>query len=203
MGTRRDPASYLDAGRAGARRGRYGAWAVIAVAAFAGTAILGVALSRAPRPAVQQAVLLSCTTSGLHANVTPAERANGVRYYVISFTNTSARTCVLNGYPRVAAYSGIKEIGSPAALDTSVRPRAVTLEPGATANAELRYTEAGSFSHTTCVPVVAPELHVYAPAQVKPSVVSWREAVCSRPGPEFLAVQPVEPWTTRHPGTGG
>ncbi|HLK02628.1 MAG TPA: DUF4232 domain-containing protein [Streptosporangiaceae bacterium] len=177
------------------------------MAAFAGTAILAVALSRVPRPPPQQAVLLSCTTASLHAdvtnvtNVTPAERANGTRYYLLEFTNTSHRSCVLNGYPRVAAFSGIREIGSPAALDHSVRPRAVTLEPGATANAELRYTETGSFQRDTCMPVVAPELRVYPPDSVKPTVVNWRAPVCSRPGPEFLVVQPVEPWTVRHPGS--
>lgn len=179
------------------------------MAAFAGTAILAVALSRGPLPQPQQALLLSCTTASLHAdvtnvtnvNVTPAERANGTRYYLLEFTNTSHRSCVLNGYPRVAAYTGLREIGSPAGLDTSVRPRTVTLRPGDTANAELRYTETGSFEPATCQPVVASELRVYPPDSVKPTVVNWRAPVCSRQGPEFLVVQPVEPWAVRHPGS--
>ena len=101
-----------------------------AIAAFVGTAVLAIALTRAP--ANSDASLsygLSgrvCPTSGLEAwlglgaaSAAGGQRASGASpgnagppgaypghetYYTLEFTNVSNRTCSLFGYPEVSAY---------------------------------------------------------------------------------------------------
>src|SRR6201993_4389556 len=127
-----------------------------AVAAFVGTAVLAVLLTRAPaRDGVSLSSNVSarvCAPSGLQAWLglgTAATGETGSRpvegtYYTLEFTNVSDRACSLFGYPAVSAYVDSPKahiaIASAAALDTSVRPRPVMLAPGATAHAGLRVT---------------------------------------------------------------
>ena len=100
-----------------------------AIAAFVGTAVLAIALTRAPANSdASLSYRLSgrvCPTSGLEAWLgLGAASAAGVRgrgarpgnagppgaypghetYYTLEFTNVSNRTCSLFGYPEVSAY---------------------------------------------------------------------------------------------------
>src|SRR5207248_5657092 len=109
-------------GTAMTRYGQIG-WRMAAVAAFVGTAVLAIALTRAP--AKSDASLsygLSgrvCPTSGLEAwlglgaasgaGVTspgsagpPGAYPGHETYYTLEFTNVSDRTCSLFGYPEVS-----------------------------------------------------------------------------------------------------
>ena len=132
---------------------------MVAIAAFVGTAVLAVVLTRAPGSTV--AALSSefsgpaCAASGLEAWVGAAatDRAGtglshgGGTSYTLEFTNVSHQACRLYGYPEVSAYHGSAatgeneagdQIGGPAIRDTSVHPQPVMLQPGATAHAVLR-----------------------------------------------------------------
>jgi Protein of unknown function (DUF4232) len=188
------------AGRRAYHTGRYGrfAWQLIAVAAFAGTATLAIVVAR-PGPASPVAAVTdsACAASGLRAVVgrvsMPTLDIPGTVNYAVEFTNVSSRTCVMDGYPGVEAFGGARTIGSPATLDTSVRPMAVTLAPGATAHAMLRYTGAGWFGAAACRLVAAPDLRIYPPDQAKAMVVHWRSQACSQVGFHFLSVQAVQP----------
>src|SRR5215467_10158249 len=122
---------------------RYGqiGWRLAAIAAFVGTAVLAVALTRTP---AHDGVSLSsdvsaraCATSGLQAwlglgpaSVTGIRPAEGT-YYTLEFTNVSDRACSLFGYPEVSAYRDTPKargpIGSAAARDPSARPKPVVL----------------------------------------------------------------------------
>jgi Protein of unknown function (DUF4232) len=196
---------------------RYGhiAWRVTAAVAFAGTAALAVALSRAPaRP--EHASLSSnltgspCAASRLEAWLglaTPGSASvtgtgdrvvPGRTYYTLEFTNVSARACSLYGFPEVSAYAGGRaggesQIGSAATWDTSVRPQPVTLAPGQTAHSVLRVTSTQTFLPTACAQVTASELRVTLPDQVRASFVPIHVSACSKRGPEFLTVQPIQP----------
>jgi hypothetical protein len=196
---------------------RYGhiAWRATAAVAFAGTAALAVALSRAPaRP--ERASLSSnlssspCAASGLEAWLGLATTGSayvtgtgdrvepGRTYYTLEFTNVSARACSLYGYPEVSAYAGGhagggSQIGSAATWDTSVRPQSVTLAPGQTAHSVLRVTSTQTFLPTACAQVTASELRVMLPDQVRPSFVPIDVSACSKRGPQFLTVQPIQP----------
>jgi hypothetical protein len=179
-------------------------WQVIAIAAFAATAALSVALTR-PEPVALTATAAACRSAGLDAwlgiaanpGVVPRVSATGSSktdaYYTLEFTNVSGRTCSLYGYPDVWAYIGGRQVGSPAMLDTSVRPSMVTLAPGATAHADLRYTVTASFAAATCKQVTVPELRVYPPESGGAIVVPLTIPACSRKGPDFFSVQPVQP----------
>jgi hypothetical protein len=192
----------------GSEMTRYGhiGWRVIAVVAFAGTAALAVTLTRVPaHPA--EATLSSnftqtpCATSGLEAwlglGTTGSPPGTGHRpqlgtTYTLEFTNVSSRACSLYGYPDVTAFAGA-QVGSAATDDTSVRPQPVVLEPGATAHSVLSITGTGRFQPTECARVTAPELRVMLPDQARPAFVPIRLAACSKRGPEFMSVQPIQP----------
>ena len=187
-----------------------------AAAAFVGTAALAVALTRAP---AREGVSLSsdvsarvCATSGLEAwlglgtaaagetgdtGIRPAEGT----YYTLEFTNVSDRACSLFGYPEVAAYRDSPvtggQIGSMAVRDTSVRPKPVTLAPGATAHAELRVTV--SAQPAGCTQVTAAELRIALPRQDRPAFVPAHFPVCSQKGQVSLSVQAIQ----AHPGIPG
>ena len=126
---------------------RYGqiGWRMVAVAAFVGTAVLAVVLTRAP--AHNDASLSSelsgqaCSTSGLEAWLglggagaaspgtasPPGASSPGKTFYTLEFTNVSDRTCSLYGYPEVSAYrdspvaGGL--VGDPSAAARSATPR--------------------------------------------------------------------------------
>ena len=199
-----------------------------AVAAFVGTAVLAIALTRAP--ANNDAALsygLSgrvCPTSGLEAwlglgSASAAGAAGGANgangaspgnagppgaypghetYYTLEFTNVSNRTCSLFGYPEVSAYRDSPAAGRPiggpiggtAIRDTSVRPKPVMLEPGATAHAVLRV--AGDTEPAGCAEVTAEELRITLPRQARPSLVPAHIPVCSQRGHASLSVQAIQ-----------
>jgi Protein of unknown function (DUF4232) len=179
---------------------------LVAVAAFAGTAALAVALTHGPaRP---EKVALSsnltsgpCAASGLRAWLgLGGGRVGTGTIYTLEFTNVSGRTCSLYGYPQVSAYAGTpaagSQIGSAAVRDPSVRPRPVTLTPGATAHSVLRLHGTGSFRPTVCGQVTAPELRVILPEVgqgTRTVFVPISFAACSKKGPAFLSVQAIQP----------
>jgi hypothetical protein len=170
------------------RKGRY-AWQLVAAVAFAGTAALAVALTRSQPVALPQPQA-QCSTRELDASLGPWPTGRPLSNdYTLLFTNVSRRTCVLDGYPDVWAYTGAHPIGSQAAQDRLVRPGMVTLAPGATAHAVLHYTGTGRFPATACHQVTAAELRIYPSSDTVP----WHIPACSRRGVSFLSVQPFQP----------
>ena len=193
-----------------------------AIAAFVGTAVLAITLTRAPAPSdASLSYRLSsqaCPTSGLEARLglgaaSAATAAAAARpgsadppgaypghetYYTLEFTNVSNRTCSLFGYPQVSAYRDRPVAGGPiggriggtAIRDTSVRPKPVMLEPGATAHAVLRV--AGDTKPAGCAEVTAEELRITLPRQARPSFVATHIPVCSQRGHASLSVQAIQ-----------
>jgi len=193
---------------------RYGqiGWRMAAVAAFVGTAALAIVLSRAP---ADNGVSLSselssrvCSTSGLEAWLglggagaarpgtadPPGAYPARETYYTLEFTNVSDRACSLYGYPEVSAYRDSPAaggaIGGSAIRDTSVRPKPVMLQPGATAHAVLRVT--GATQPAGCAKVTAEELRITLPRQARPSFVPAHIPVCSEKGQVSLRVQAIQ-----------
>ena len=187
-----------------------------AVAAFFGTAALAIALSRAP---AGNSVSLSSELSGqvcssgacggggggggagaARAGTADPPGAYPARetYYTLEFTNVSDRACSLYGYPEVSAYRDSPAagglVGGPisgsAIRDTSVRPKPVMLQPGATAHAVLRVTSATQ--PTGCAEVTAGELRIMLPRQAQPSFVPAHIPVCSHRGHVSLSVQAIQ-----------
>lgn len=180
-------------------------WQVLAVAAFAATAALAVTLTR-PQPTTRSEGTAACRAAGLEAwlgvasdpgvmpGVSSAEATTRTDvYYTLEFTNVTGQTCRLYGYPGVWAYTGGHQVGSPAATDRAVRPSMVTLSPGATAHAVLRYTVTASLDAAACRQVTVPDLRVYLPEAGGAVLVPVAIPACTRKGPGFLAVQAVQP----------
>jgi hypothetical protein len=187
-----------------------------AIVAFVGTAVLAIGLTRAPaRSDASLSYELSgqaCPTSGLEAwlglGAATAARPGSAgppgaypgheTYYTLEFTNVSNRTCSLFGYPEVSAYrdspAAGRRIGGPiggtAIRDTSVRPKPVMLEPGATAHAVLRV--AGDTEPAGCAEVTAGELRIRLPRQARPSLVPAHIPVCTQRGHASLSVQAIQ-----------
>ena len=192
---------------------------MVAIAAFVGTAALAITLTRAPAgsdaPFSYRVSGQACPTSGLEAwlglgaaSAAAAARPGGAdppgaypgheTYYTLEFTNVSNRTCSLFGYPEVSAYRDSLAAGGPtgspvsgtAIRDTSVRPKPVMLEPGATAHAVLRV--AGDTKPAGCAEVTAEELRITLPRQDRPSFVAAHIPVCSQRGHATLSVQAIQ-----------
>jgi hypothetical protein len=181
------------------------AWQVVAVAAFAATASLAIVVTRPPPPVFLTGAASTCRAAGLYAwlgvaavpqgapRVGAASSARADTYYTLEFTNISGQTCSLYGYPNVWAYTGGRQVGRPAVPDRSVRPGTVTLAPGATAHTVLRYSATATFEAAACRQVATQELRVYPPDSHGVVVAQVSIPACSRKGPGFLSVQPVQP----------
>jgi Domain of unknown function (DUF4232) len=189
-------------------------WHVAAIAAFIGTAALAVVLTRAPGNAVADLSAdltgRACAASGLEAWLGQGSAgtggagvgvSRGGTFYTLEFTNVSRQPCRLYGYPEVSAYqdrpvAGENEaggqIGRPAVRDTSVRPRPVMLEPGATAHAVLRVMVTASTEPAQCTRVTAEELRVALPSQGRAAFVPVHIQMCTGKGSISLSVQAIQ-----------
>jgi hypothetical protein len=82
---------------------------------------------------------------------TAGNGAAGSVYYNLYFTNLSARTCRLRGYPRVSAVNlGGRLLGRAASRESVQKPTTVTLPREATAAALLRIVDAANFTASAC-----------------------------------------------------
>ena len=136
-----------------------------------------------------------CATADLDATVGRQVGTAGSVYYPLQFTNASAATCSLFGYPGVAFVSAIGggQIGAAAARNPAFTPQLVNLAPGAVVHADLQVAAAGVYPAPECKPVTAHWLRVYPPGEFTPLYVSFTTSTCSGsvPGGSALAVDVV------------
>ena len=74
----------------------------------------------------------------------------------------------------------------------AVAEHTVTLAPGETAHTVVQITDVGNFSRSQCAPVTAFGLKVIPPDETTSAGVPFNFRACSKPGPIFLTVQPVQ-----------
>jgi hypothetical protein len=117
--------------------------------------------------------------------------AAGSTFYQLEFTNVSKRSCRLFGFPGVSAV-GRRRLGSPAQRNRALTPRAVNLLPGATAHTVVQLTDVLNYPAARCRPATASFLHVYPPAERRAEDIPFRFRACSKPGPIFLSVEPIQ-----------
>ncbi len=143
-------------------------------------------------PAAQQPP--PCSTSALQAKTGRGQGAAGSTYVPIVFTNISAVTCTLYGYPGVslAAGSPVTQIGLAATENPATPRRLVTLGPGAQASALLRIVNAQNYPAARCDLVNATYLQVYPPNQTTPIYVQYSAPACSK-SVHLLTVDVVHP----------
>jgi len=101
------------------------------------------ASSAPPAPSAPRTAAVRCTVTDLRMRLGRGDQGAGQTYYPLRFTNTSARTCVLNGFPGVSLLRGDgSTIGRPAGRE-GPRGSAVRLAPGATVEADLHTLNQG------------------------------------------------------------
>lgn len=134
-----------------------------------------------------------CATSALTGAVdlTASGGAAGSTFYPLDLTNTSARTCSLEGYPGVSFVTGPAgtQIGDPARRNPVAAPGIVTLDAGQVAHATLQVAAAGNYDPTQCMPVMAHYLRIYPPGETTALVVPFTTQACSATLPASIGGQ--------------
>jgi hypothetical protein len=148
-------------------------------------------------PSPTASVPPACATSALPATIGAGNGAAGSTYYALNFTNTSAATCTLLGYPGVSFVTGVggSQIGRAASRNPLIADHLVTLEPGATAHTTLQVVDALNYPAAECRLVTAHTLRIYPPNQTAPIYLSFTAPACSahRKLVRILSVQAVTP----------
>jgi hypothetical protein len=122
-----------------------------------------------------------CQASTLSVSAGPANEAAGTSYYPLEFTNRSAETCTMSGYPNVSFVSapGGRAIGGPALRNPTFPKELVTLAPGATAHATLQVAIAENYPVSLCKPVTARWLQIFPPGGYTPRYLAFVAQTCT------------------------
>jgi hypothetical protein len=102
----------------------------------------------------------------------------GSQYELLTFRNTSATTCTMNGHPGVS-FVGMgngTQLGVPAARTGAVHT--VRLTPGTSATALLQVVDAGNYEAARCAPITSDGFRVYPPDWRVSVFVPFRTLAC-------------------------
>ncbi|WP_240122168.1 DUF4232 domain-containing protein [Streptomyces sp. MUM 2J] len=112
-----------------------------------------------------------CHTSELSASVGRNDPGAGQENFPVVLTNASSRTCTVYGFPGAAFVdAGGHQLGPDPLRETGSVPRTVTLAPGGSAWAGLRYSNPQISGARTATPAA---LLVTPPDERKPLKVPW------------------------------
>lgn len=120
---------------------------------------------------------------------TPGGGAAGSVILEIVATNSSTRSCVLKGVPRVFYAGNAKgiQLGAEAHQSGISTATAVTLAPGESATAPLKETNAGNYP--ACTEAVAAGLRVYPPGSTDSLFISQTVTACTNSDIVLLSVK--------------
>ncbi len=149
---------------------------------------------RAASVAPASSTTARCATSALAVWIGVGEGGStaGSTFYPLELTNVSNHACHLLGFPGVSAFAG-HQLGSPAQRNHAVPEHTVMLAPGETAHTVVQITDVDNFSASQCKPVLATGLKVIPPDERTALGVPFSFRACSKAGPIYLTVQPVQP----------
>jgi len=179
-----------------------------AAIALTGAAVLipAIALAApggAATPAHTSAAASRCRTGSLTDWIgLPGDGTAGSTYYMLELSNTSGATCTLYGYPGISGVGGGgHQLGSAARRLGGWTELPLTLRPYSTVHVVLQVTDVSNFPASSCHPVTADGLRVYAPGAYASKVIPFSFRACSRRGPAYLHVS-VTLGGTGIPGVG-
>jgi hypothetical protein len=182
--------------------GAAGAGASATSAAGGGTS--GTLAGGAPAGSSGSAGAAAACTAGdlrIRLDTAAAGAAAGTEYVPLEFTNTSSQPCDVAGFPAVALTSGVsgQQIGAEAAVDRSVKARAVLLAPGGVAHAWLGIADVADLPASKCRPVTAAGFRVVVPGSESASYLAHSVPACKEPAKDggILIVRPVQPGVAR------
>jgi hypothetical protein len=120
--------------------------------------------------------------------------AAGHVYMTLNVTNSTATDCILDGYPGVSMVMAgtTTPIGAPADRDPQAPSNGpITLAPGATAGATLRYTQADNYQN--CQRVQADSILVYPPSAFDALEIPHPLTACSNDDIKLLTIGAFQP----------
>jgi len=141
--------------------------------------------------------LTACGASSLRVAVDAGQAggAAGSTYVPVTFTNTSSSACGMYGFPGVSFVSADDsaghQIGAAAQQNAQFARQTVKLPAGGVAHAWLQVAEAANYPASSCQPVTARWLRVFAPGQTAAIYVSHSFDACSSSSAPLLTVMPV------------
>lgn len=135
-----------------------------------------------------------CSADDLHISLEKPEggAAAGSRYILLTFKNTSSKTCKLIGHAGVSFVgkgNGTK-LGESAKWSGSDTKK-MQLDPDKTAPELLKIGEAGNYDAKECAPTTADGFRVYPPRSYSSVLVKYKAKACQRKGPRQLTISPV------------
>lgn len=94
------------------------------------------------------AALLACQAAAIGAQLGASDSATGHIVYAVTLTNQSARTCTLEGFPKLQMLASGQDVitnqtegASPGGPSVNLTPALVTIAPGASASFVLQYVD--------------------------------------------------------------
>ncbi|POH61215.1 DUF4232 domain-containing protein [Arthrobacter glacialis] len=120
--------------------------------------------------------------------------AAGHIFMKLIVANSSGADCILDGYPGVSMVQAgsITPIGAPAERDPQAPSNGpITLAPGQSAAAVLRYTQAGNYQD--CQQVQADSVLVYPPSATDSLAIPHALTACSNDAIKLLSIGAFQP----------
>ncbi|MEP7160516.1 MAG: DUF4232 domain-containing protein [Dermatophilaceae bacterium] len=134
-----------------------------------------------------------CTVADMSVAVRVVPGSAGMMHetYRVSVANTSRHACSLRGYAGVSLVTGRtgSVIGAPATWEPAT-VRTLSLAPGRTASADVRYTRTDPYDPATCRPRAAAGWRVYLPGATQAVFVPGAPDACTNANVHLLAERP-------------
>jgi hypothetical protein len=134
-----------------------------------------------------------CQSSALKVTLGSGNAAAGTTFYEILFTNVSAATCTLYGFPGVS-FTGetyAVQVGPAATRNPASKPALVTLAPGAVASAQISVVTAQNYSPAACGLTTASGILVYPPNLTASVGLPFNGFTCALKKSHVLSVDAV------------
>ncbi|MDJ0317969.1 DUF4232 domain-containing protein [Arthrobacter antibioticus] len=149
--------------------------------------------SAAPTPPPNAQAL--CTAASLKGALDDSGGgAAGSIFMKLIVTNSSTTSCILDGYPGVSMVPAgtIDYVGAPAERDPAAPSNGpITLAPGQSSAAVLRYTQAGNYQN--CQRVQAEAILVYPPSATDSLEIPHPLTACTNAGIKLLRIGAFQP----------
>lgn len=137
-----------------------------------------------------------CTSADLRLSLGQGDAAAGTMWRPLRFTNKSASSCVIQGFPGVSYVAGSDghQVGAAAYRD-GTKGSAVTLQPGQTAYAAVGFVQVGNYDPADCKPTDVRGLRVYPPQETDSMYLKAPGTGCANEnlGDYHLKVQTIRP----------
>jgi hypothetical protein len=133
-----------------------------------------------------------CLSSDLSLALGQPQGTAGSVVYQLELTNSSNKTCVVEGYPGVSLVAGsnLHQVGA-AARRVPGATSPVVLAPGEAAWSELAVEIAGNYPASKCQPTTASAFKVYPPNSYTALILRRTEVGCANPSTVILSVSPL------------